>query len=95
MPRPVDVEHGEPIAGVARDCQLISLKVLSDGKTGDLSNLLAAIGYIQKCNDNGRSLKIHGLNLSLGYPFDPEWFAAGQSPLCVEVDRLVRSGVCV
>jgi serine protease AprX len=33
--------------------------------------------------------------LSLGYPFNPEWFAAGQSPLCVEVDRLVRSGVCV
>src|SRR5262249_7714770 len=25
----------------------------------------------------------------------PEWFAAGQSPLCVEVDRLVRSGVVV
>ena len=94
-PSSVDVEHPEPISGLARHCKLVSLKVLTDGKTGDLSNLLAAIGYIQKCNDNGRSLKIHGLNLSLGYPFDPEWFAAGQSPLCVEVDRLVRSGVCV
>jgi serine protease AprX len=93
--RSVDVEYAEPIAGLARDCKLVSLKVLTNGDTGDLSNLLAAIGYIQKCNDNGRSLKIHGLNLSLGYPFDPEWFAAGQSPLCVEVDRLVRSGVCV
>lgn len=94
-PATVDVERYEPISGLARHCKLLSLKVLTDGKTGDLSNLLAAIGYIQKCNDNGRSLKIHGLNLSLGYPFDPEWFAAGQSPLCVEVDRLVRSGVCV
>ncbi len=91
----VAIEHFEPISGLARHCKLVSLKVLKDGKTGDLSSLLAAIGYIQKCNDNGRSLKIHGLNLSLGYPFDPEWFAAGQSPLCVEVDRLVRSGVCV
>lgn len=91
----VEAEHSGPISGLARDCKLMSLKVLESGNTGNLSNLLAAIGYIQKCNDNGRSLKIHGLNLSLGYTFDPEWFAAGQSPLCVEVDRLVHSGVCV
>ena len=94
-PSPVDLDHSEPISGLARNCKLMSLKVLTNGENGGLSNLLAAIGYIQKCNDNGRSLKIHGLNLSLGYPFDPEWFAAGQSPLCAEVDRLVRSGVCV
>ncbi len=62
---------------------------------GDLKNLLAAIGYIQKANHNGRHIKIHGVNLSLGYPTNAEWFGAGQSPLCVEVDRLVRSGVCV
>jgi subtilisin family serine protease len=31
----------------------------------------------------------------VGYDFEPEWFACGQSPLCVEVDRLVRSGVVV
>ena len=33
--------------------------------------------------------------MSLGYDFNPEWFACGQSPVCVEVDRLVRSGVAV
>jgi serine protease AprX len=91
----IQTEYSAPISGLARDCKLMSLKVLESGNAGNLSNLLAAIGYIQRCNDNGRSLKIHGLNLSLGYTFDPEWFAAGQSPLCVEVDRLVHSGVCV
>jgi serine protease AprX len=91
----IDTEYPGTISGLARHCKLVSLRVLTRGETGNLSNLLAAIGYIQKCNDNGRTLKIHGLNLSLGYPFDPEWFAAGQSPLCVEIDRLVRSGVCV
>jgi len=30
-----------------------------------------------------------------GETFDPEWFACGQSQLCVEVNRLVRSGVVV
>ena len=37
-------------------------------------------------------MRIHGVNLSVGYEFDPEWFACGQSPLCEEVDKLVRSG---
>ena len=40
-------------------------------------------------------MRIHGVNLSVGYEFDPEWFACGRSPLCAEVDRLVRSGVVV
>ena len=38
---------------------------------------------------------MHGVNLSVGYEFDAKWFACGQSPVCVEVDRLVRSGVVV
>ena len=50
---------------------------------------------IQQINGYGRRLLIHGVNLSVGYEFEPEWFACGQSPLCVEVDRLVRSGVVV
>ena len=85
----------ELISGIAPYCKILSLKVLQSSGDGDLSNLLAAIGYIQNQNDNGRHIKIHGLNLSLGYTLNAKWFAAGQSPLCVEVNRLVRSGVCV
>jgi subtilisin family serine protease len=35
------------------------------------------------------------VNLSLGYEFAAEWYACGHSPLCVEVDKLVLSGVVV
>lgn len=83
------------VSGIAPRCKILSLKVLTDARTGAVSNLLAAIGYIQQANGYGRDLKIHGLNLSLGYPFDAAWFAAGQSPLCNEVDRLVKCGVSV
>jgi subtilisin family serine protease len=83
------------VCGMAPRCRLVSLKVLDDGGEGEVSNLIAAIAHIQEKNGHGRRLLIHGVNISLGYDFDPEWFACGQSPLCVEIDRLVRSGVVV
>jgi serine protease AprX len=91
------------ISGMAPKCKLLSLKVLDDkGKDpgretpkGKSSNIIAAIEYIQEINGYGRRLFVHGVNMSVGYEFEPKWFACGQSPLCVEVDRLVRSGVVV
>lgn len=83
------------LSGIAPQCKLVSYKVLDDNGNGRTSNILSALQHIQEVNDYGRMPKIHGVNLSLGYDFDPEWFACGQSPLCIEVNRLVRSGVVV
>jgi serine protease AprX len=97
-------EHGEvklhkmkfdSISGMAPKCKLLSLKVLDEEGQGAVSNLIAAIETIQEINGYGRRIRIHGVNMSVGYDFEPEWFACGQSPLCVEVDRLVKSGVVV
>ncbi len=83
------------IRGMAPRSRLVSLKVLDDEGNGEVSNLIAAIAHIQEKNGHGRLNVIHGVNISLGYDFDPQWFACGQSPLCVEINRLVRSGVVV
>ncbi len=83
------------ISALAPQCKLVSLKVLDEFGMGKASNVIAALAYVQSLNSNGRDLKIHGVNLSLGYSFDPKWFACGHSPLCVEVNRLVKSGVVV
>ena len=80
---------------MAPKCKLLSLKVLDEAGQGQASNLIAAIAMIQEINGNGRYIRVHGVNMSVGYDFEPEWFACGQSPLCVEVDRLVKSGVAV
>jgi subtilisin family serine protease len=85
----------ELISGMAPKCKLLSLKVLDEAGQGQASNLIAAIAVIQEINGNGRYIRVHGVNMSVGYDFEPEWFACGQSPLCVEVDRLVKSGVAV
>jgi serine protease AprX len=89
------VERPERISGMAPRCKLLSLKVLDDEGQGQASSLIAAIGVIQEINGHGRYIRVHGVNMSVGYDFEPEWFACGQSPLCVEVDRLVKSGVAV
>ncbi len=83
------------IAGMAPRCKLLSMRVLDDAGTGQVSWIIDALDEIQRLNDYGRTIVIHGVNLSVGYNFDAKWFACGQSPLCVEVDRLVRSGVVV
>lgn len=82
--------------GVAPDCSIVSLKVLNAQGGGRSSDVIRALAYIRRSvNRNPKLMRIHGVNLSLGYEFDAEMFACGQSPLCAEVDRLVQSGVVV
>ena len=83
------------IGGMAPRCKILSLKVLDDEGRGQASAVMAALQYVRELNSDPRRMMVHGVNLSVGYPFQPEWFACGQSPLCVEVDRLVKSGVVV
>ncbi len=83
------------IVSMAPACKLVSMRVLDEDGNGEVSNIISAIAKIQEINGYGRRLLIHGVNISVGNDFEPEWFACGQSPLCVEVDRLVHSGVVV
>ena len=82
--------------GVAPQCKLVSLRVLDQSGEGRSSDVIRALAYIrERLNDNPKLLRVHGVNLSVGYEFDAEMFACGQSPLCAEVNRLVQSGVVV
>jgi subtilisin family serine protease len=89
------LEYPPVITGMAPKCTLLSLRVLDDSGGGQVSSIIDAFEEIQKLNGYGRRIVIAGVNLSVGYPFDAKWFGCGQSPLCVEVNRLVRSGVVV
>lgn len=96
-PRTV-AEPKEHLNGMAPKAKLVSLKVLGGGGNTQtrVSRVIAALAYVREVNAaSDRLPRIHGVNLSVGYDFDPTWFACGQSPLCLEVDKLVRSGVVV
>lgn len=98
-------ENIKKVSGVAPRCKLVSMKVIADvDLTGDVKQkagqgkvswVLMAIEQIQQWNQWGRRLLVHGVNMSLGYDFDPRWFACGHSPICLETNRLVKSGVSV
>ena len=81
------------IAAIAPQCKLLSLKTLKADGSGRVSDYLRALRTIQELNGYGQRLLIHGVLLPVA--FDYETFACGMSPLCIEVDRLVRSGVVV
>jgi serine protease AprX len=88
--------HPEQMRGVAPLCKIVSLKVLDDDGEGNASDIIRAMRYVREdVNGDPKLLRIHGVNISVGYDFDAEMFACGQSPLCIEVDRLVKSGVVV
>lgn len=83
------------LSGVAPESKLVSYKVLDDRGKGGVTNVIGALEDILRVNVFGKQLRIHGVNLSLGYPFNPRWFACGHSPLCEVVNRLSRAGVFV
>jgi subtilisin family serine protease len=84
---------GRTLSGMAPKANLVSLKVLdADGDTAS-SVVIAALAQIRAFNADGRQLVIHGVNLSIGCDWYPDEFAAGQSPLCRELDLLVATGV--
>lgn len=95
MPRWVSrtLAPGVSLSGVAPRTNLVSLRVLDDkGKTLS-SVIIAALDYVRSVNGGGRDIAIHGVNLSLGCGWLPRDYAAGQSPLCRELNLLVGTGV--
>jgi len=81
------------LSGVAPKAKLVSLKVLDNNSKAMSSAIISALNYVREINSYGRELQIHGVNLSLGCGWLPMDYAAGQSPLCRELDLLVATGV--
>lgn len=88
-------DHEPRLAGIAPRAQLHVYKVLDDQGSGEDAWIIKALDHIAQRNENSVSMQIHGLNLSLGGPFDSTVYGCGFSPICAELRRLWRSGVVV
>lgn len=87
---------GVTFSGVAPEAELLVYKVLDDDGSGYDSWIIKAIDDIFRRNQERVSgLAVHGVNLSLGGPFDPTVYGCGFSPICKELRDLWRQGVLV
>jgi subtilisin family serine protease len=82
--------------GVAPATRLVVYKVLKDNGEGEDAFIIKALDHIAEQNEQVTDgLAIHGLNLSLGGPFDNTVYGCGFSPVCAELRRLWSAGVLV
>lgn len=79
--------------GIAPQAKLHIYKVLDNAGRGQDSWIIKALDHIAETNEKSPQLKIHGVNLSLGGPFDADVYGCGHSPVCRELRRLWRMGV--
>jgi len=83
------------VLGIAPKARLVVYKVLDDQGRGEDAWIIKAIDHIFRTNQSHPGLKIHGVNLSLGGPYDPSIYGCGFSPICKELRDLWRQGVVV
>jgi subtilisin family serine protease len=81
--------------GVAPQAQLVVYKVLDDEGFGEDAWIIKALDHVAATNDNAAGILVHGVNLSLGGPFDATVYGCGFSPICQELRRLWQNGVVV
>jgi hypothetical protein len=81
--------------GMAPKAKLIVYKVLNDKGEGEDAWIIKALDHIAFQNENNAQIAIHGVNLSLGGPYDSTVYGCGFSPICAELRRLWRSGVLI
>jgi subtilisin family serine protease len=92
--------HIGTLSGMAPGCELVSLKVMRRSPLGtwvtSAAAVIRALTYLRtEVNIDPAVLRVHGVNMSLGCEWQPDDYAAGQSPLCQALNQLVASGVVV
>jgi hypothetical protein len=82
--------------GMCPDIQLYDFRIIApDSEKNTEFAIIAALQYIRYLNARNDFITIHGANLSLAIKHDVHNYACGWTPICVECERLVDSGVCV
>lgn len=85
----------QDLFGVCPTIRLYDFRVLDDAGGGDEFAIIAAMQAIRHINEESGRLVIAGANLSLSVSQEVSMDSCGWTPVCIEAERLVRSGVVV
>ncbi len=83
------------LTGMCPELELYDFRVLGDNGTGNEFSIMSAMQFIRHFNSRFEYVAIHGVNLSFSIEHDVSNYACGQTPVCVEAERLVGSGIAV
>jgi hypothetical protein len=89
------VENTTNAEGMCPNIRLYDFRILTRSAEDTEFAIIAALQYIRHLNSRSSFMLIHGANLSLSIPHDVRNYACGRTPVCVECERLVESGVVV
>ncbi|MFB8244125.1 S8 family serine peptidase [Streptomyces sp. NPDC055952] len=81
--------------GICPRIRLYDFRVLDDRGAGDEFSIVTALQAIRHINEQAGRFIVAGVNISLSVPHDVAGHSTGWTPVCVECDRLTRSGVVV
>jgi hypothetical protein len=90
-----DADNPDCGHGMCPDIRIYDFRVLAPTLRETEFAVIAALQYIRYLNESHSYMTIHGANLSLSIPHDVRNYACGWTPVCVECERLVNSGVVV
>jgi subtilisin family serine protease len=83
------------LRGMCPGIRLYDFRVLDENGEGNEFSIVMALQAIRHINEQAGRLAIAGVNLSLAVPHDVATHSCGWTPVCIEADRLARSGVVV
>lgn len=91
--------NAESADGMCPGIGLYDFRILSSEAQKNIQDtefaVIAALQFIRYINEQAGFLLVNGVNLSLSIPHDVRNYACGGTPVCVESERLIDSGVVV
>ncbi|WP_313915745.1 S8 family peptidase [Tahibacter sp.] len=84
-----------PMSGVCPDIDLIDVRICKDNGDSDEFIVTAALQFLRYLNAHADMMVVHGVNMSLSFEHDVASYACGRTPVCLEAERTVHSGIVV
>lgn len=98
---PTELADSGDVCGVCPSIELLDLRVFNPRQGAQVEDgsdefaILAALQYVRHLNQSKDRQYVHGVNLSLSLRHDVRSYGCGSTPVCLECERLVGSGVIV
>jgi serine protease AprX len=90
-----DNPEGTDLIGIARDIRLYDIRVFNDQGESHEDTIVHALQFLAYLNRRRDLPAVHGINLSLSLVHEVKSFACGQTPICVECNRISGAGVVI